>query len=87
MAKRQTDKQTERKKEKEMLSGVPAVVQRVKNLTAVAQVMAEVWVRFPAQQSDLKAPTLPQLQHRLQLWLQSLSQEFPYAAGAAIKFF
>ena len=41
--------------------GVSIVVQRVKNLTAVAQVAAEE----SQPGSGLKDPVLPQLQHRL----------------------
>ena len=41
--------------------GVPALVQWVKNLTAVAWVSAEVWVQSPAWRSGLKDPVLPQL--------------------------
>lgn len=37
------------------------MVQWVKNLTVVAQVIAEVQVQSPAQHSELKTPELPQL--------------------------
>ena len=45
---------------KDFGSGVPAVVQWLKNPTAVVQVTAEVWVRSPAPRSGLKDPVLPQ---------------------------
>ena len=46
----------------EVRAGVPTVVQRVKNLTAVAQITAAVWVQSLAQHSGLKdlALVLPQ---------------------------
>ena len=50
--------------------GVPAVVQWVKNLTAVAQVTEEVWVQSPTWHSVLKDPELPQLWGRSQLQLR-----------------
>ena len=50
-------------------SGVSAVVQWVKNLTAVAQVTATVWVWGPAWCSGLKDLALPHLQHRSKLQL------------------
>ena len=50
--------------------GFPAVVQQVKNQTAVAQVAAEVQVRSLAGGSALTDLVLPQLQHWLQLWLR-----------------
>ena len=56
-----------------------------KNLTAMAQVVAEAGVQSLAQCSGLKDLVLPQLQHRLQLaWIQSLAWELPCAMGAAI---
>ena len=45
------------------------MAQWVKDLTAAAQVAAEVWVQFPAWHSGLKGPALPQLWHSLQLKL------------------
>ena len=50
MAKRQTDKQTERKKEKEMLSGVPAMAQWLTNPTRNHEVAGSIpglaqWVK------------------------------------------
>jgi len=58
--------------------GVPAVAQWTENLTAVAQVAAEVWVPSPAW---LKDPAWPQLQHKLEVaavaLTQSLAQELP----------
>ena len=53
------------------------MVQRVKNLTSVAWVSAEVQVGSLAWCGRLKNPVLPHLQHRL----QSLAQELPYARG------
>ena len=57
--------QTENKhyeKKKYTISGVPAVVQWVKNLTAVAQIAAEAQVQSPVWCSRLKDPVFP-------LWL------------------
>ena len=48
--------------------GVPAMVQCVKNLTAAAQVAAEVWVQFLAWCSGLKDLALLQPWHRSELW-------------------
>lgn len=48
--------------------GIPTVVQWVKNMTAVAQVAAEAWVRSPAPCSELKDPVLLQLWLRFNLW-------------------
>lgn len=45
--------------------GVPAEVQWVKNLTAMAWVAKGVQVQFLAQGSGLKDSLLPQLQHRI----------------------
>ena len=45
------------------------MAQWVKNLTAAAQVAVELQVQSPAQHSGLKDLVIPQLQHRLQLWL------------------
>ena len=50
--------------------GVPAMTQRVKNLTAAALVAVEVRVWPPAQHSRLKNLVLPYLQSRSQLWLR-----------------
>ena len=57
------------------------MVRWFKNMTAAAQVTAEVWVSSLAWHSGLKDPAL------LQLWLRfnSWPWELPYAAGAAIK--
>ena len=56
----------------ESILGVPAVEQWVKNLTAAAQVAAEVWVLSSAQHSGLKDPALlqrrSQLHHRFNPW-------------------
>ena len=41
----------------------------VKDLTAVARVAVEAWIRSPTQHSGLKDPALPQLWIRLQLQL------------------
>lgn len=46
--------------------GVPAVTQWIKNSTAVAQIAMKAWVRFLAQNSELKV--LPQLQLRFDFW-------------------
>ena len=71
------------------------MAQRVKNLTAAAQIAAEAWVQSPAHPSGLKDSALLQLWHSSQLWLRlNLAWECPYAAGVAtlkkknpIKFF
>ena len=42
-------------------AGVPAVAQWVRDLTAMARVASEVQVRFSAQRSELKDPTLPRV--------------------------
>ena len=55
-------------KEKKVL-GVPAVVQWVKNLTAVAQVAVETQVQSPAQHCGLKDQELQHLLRRSQLQL------------------
>ena len=52
--------------------GIPAVVQWVKNLTAVAWVAAEVGVPSPVQCSGLKDPGLLQLQHSHSCGLDSV---------------
>ena len=45
------------------------MAQWVKNLTAAAQVPAEVQVPSPTPHNGLEDPGSPQLWHRLQLWL------------------
>ena len=50
-------------------TGVPTVVEWVKNLTVAAWVASEAWDQSPARHSELKNPALPQLWHRSQLWL------------------
>ena len=50
--------------------GVPALVQRVKNLIAAALVTKEAWVWSLAQHSGLKDLALLQLWCRSQLWLR-----------------
>ena len=55
---------------KKQLFGAPAMVQWVKNLTAVARVAVEVWVQSLTQCSGLKDPMLLKLWHGLQLWLR-----------------
>ena len=50
--------------------GVPAVVQWVKNLTAVSRVPVEVQAQTLARSSGLKDLLLLQLLHRSQLWLR-----------------
>ena len=61
-----------------MTRGAPTLAQCIRNLTAVAQVAAEVWVPSPAW---LKDPAWPQLQHKLEVaavaLTQSLAQELP----------
>ena len=52
------------------MQGVPTVAQWDKNPTAAARVTTEVRVQSPAQDSGLKDLALPQLLHRLQLWLR-----------------
>ena len=64
------------------------MAQWVKNLTAVAQVPAEVRVPSLAQRSRLKDPVLLQLWCRSQLWLGFSTwppQELPHAMGVALK--
>ena len=56
---------------------VPAVVQWVKNPTAVAQITAKVWVWSLAAAEWVAAVAQ----------IQSLAWEFPYATGVAIEFF
>ena len=63
--------------QKQESMGVPAVVQRVKKLTAVAWVPEEVHVWAPAWCSGSKDPVVARI--------QSLAWDIPYAAGAAIK--
>ena len=63
------------------VGGVPAMVHWVKNLTAAAQIDAEVQFQSPAWCSGLKDPALPQPLAQT----QSLAQELPYTVGAAIK--
>ena len=62
--------------------GVPAVVQQVKNLTAVAWVAAETQVQSLAWHSGLKDPAA---EVAAVAQIQSLAQERPYVAGTAIK--
>ena len=73
--------------QKNLFTGVPAVVQQVKNLTAVAQIATEVWVQSPAWCSELKDLMMLQLQHKSQLLLgfNPWPGESPYAMGVAIK--
>ena len=68
-------------------TGVPAVAQWVKNLTAVARVDVEEQVQSPAWGSGLKNLALPQRQSEITAAarIQSLAQELPCAAGVAIK--
>ena len=49
------------KKKKNEHMGVSAVVQWVKNLTAVARVATEAWVQSLDRQRGLKGPVMPQL--------------------------
>lgn len=60
--------------------GVPTVAPWVKNLTTVAKVTVEVWVRYATRCSGLKDLVRPQLQ----LEFDALAWEFPYAVRAAI---
>ena len=57
---------------------MPAVVQRVKNLTA-AWVAAEVQVPSPAQCNRLKGSSIT----TAMAWIQYLAWELPYAADVA----
>ena len=57
------------------------MAQWVKNPTAAAQDTVEAWIPSPAWYSALKDPALTQLQLKFS---QSVAQELPYAAGAAI---
>lgn len=57
--------------QKMRISGVPAVIQWIKNPTEAAQVTAEVQVQSSAWHSQLKDAALPQLWWRLQLQLRS----------------
>ena len=79
-------------------TGVPAVVQRAKNLTTVAQVAGEVRVLSLDQHSQgssvatavsIGCMLCHSCKHRLHVsigCIQSLAQELPYAMDAAIKF-
>ena len=60
--------------------GVPTVVRWVKNLTAVAWVIAEVPVPSPVQCSRLKEPALLQLQLEFHPW----PRNFHMPWGAAV---
>ena len=72
---------------KHVSTGVPAMVQWVKNPTAAAWVTAEVRVQSLGWRSRLKDPALL----RAVAWaadvacIQSLAWELPYAAGVALK--
>ena len=61
---------------------------RVKNLTAVAWVAAEVWVQLQTWHNGLKDPALLQLQHSSAAvaHVQSLARDLPCAMGVGIKF-
>ena len=61
-------------------SGVPSVAQWVKNLTAVAQIAAEVWFRSLAWHRGLEDLVLLQLQHGF----NALAWELPNAVSVAI---
>ena len=63
------------------------MVQWVKDLTVVAPVSVEVWVRSWAWCSGLKDSALPQLWLGSKLWFRfiSLVWELPYAVGTARK--
>ena len=63
--------------------GVSAVVQWVKNTTALALFSAEAWTGFLAHHSGLKDPALL----TAKVWIWSLAQKLPYAVGVAIIFF
>ena len=58
--------------EKKARAGAHAVAQWVKNLTAAAQVTAEVWVQSLAQCNGLKDLALSELQYRSQLGSDSV---------------
>ena len=50
-----------RKRRKNCLHRVPTMVQWVRNLTAAAPLLAEVWFQSQAQNSGLKELSFPQL--------------------------
>ena len=56
-----------RKKKDFNKTGVPTLVQWVKNSAVEVQVLADVGVRSPTQHSGLKDPVLPQLWQKSQL--------------------
>ena len=65
------------------------MAQWVENLTAVALVTSEVKVPSTAQHrgiKDLALVQLPVAKVTAVAWIQSLTQELPYAAWVAIKF-
>ena len=71
-----------------MTFGVLAVAQWLKNQTAMALIIAEVWVQSLARLNGLKNPTLPQvwyMQVTAMAQIQSLAWELLYVAGVAIK--
>ena len=57
------------------------MAQWVNNLTAVAQVIEEMWNKSQAPTVVLKDPAMLQWQHRTAAatWVQSLARELPYA--------
>ena len=67
--------------------GVPTVAQWVKDPITMAQVSVEVWVQSLAQHSRLKVSGIATVAAQViaMAWIQSLTQELPYALGAAIK--
>ena len=57
--------------------GVPAVAQWVKNPTAAARVVMEVWISIPGPVQWVKGSGVAVSV----AWIQSLAQELPYAAS------
>ena len=65
------------------VGSIPSLAQWVKDLTAAAGVVAEVWVQFLVQwvkRSGLATAAVV----AAAAWRQSLAWELPYVAGAAI---
>ena len=70
------------------LRGVPAIAQWVKNSAPVALDTEEAWVWFPVWELVKRSSVVAAAavaQFTATAWIQSLAQELPYAANAAIK--
>ena len=67
---------------KKIFIGSSCCGQWVKNPTAVAQLLVEVWVQSPAQHSGLKGCSIAAV-----TWIQSMAVKFPYAVCGAISIF